>query len=122
MNKLVEIALKYYGTNPENWTFPWCAAFLNKVLDEAGINHGDSLMARWYLNLGMQTTTPELGDIVILWRVSKDSQWGHVGLYINEDEQNFYLLGGNQDGTTNIKAYQKFRLLDIRRIHDEKCA
>ena len=122
MNELVKIAFKYYGTNPENWTFPWCAAFLNLVLDEAGVKNEGSLMARSFLTIGEHTDSPEHGDIVVLWRVERDSAWGHCGLFLGEDETYVTLLGGNQDGTVKIKKYPKWQLLDIRRIYDEKCA
>ena len=117
MIKLVTVALRYYGTNPRDWPFPWCAAFLNLVLSEAGIEHGNSLLARSYLKIGQSTNAPKLGDIVVLWRVDKASPWGHCGLYINEDKYMITLLGGNQDGTVKVKRYPKWQLLDIKRIN-----
>ena len=97
MTKLVTVALKHYGTNPEGWNFPWCAAFLNLLLSDAGSEDSGSLMARSFLKIGQPTNRPELGDIVVLWRVAMASPWGHAGLYINEDKYSITLLGGNQD-------------------------
>ena len=117
MIKLVETALKYYGTNPENWQFPWCAAFLNKVLDECGVKHDGTLMARSALEIGEHTGKPQLGDIVVLWRDGKDTPWGHSGFYINETKDYVHILGGNQNNTVKIKSYRKYRILDVRHVH-----
>ncbi len=114
METLVKIGIRDYGTNPGPFNFPWCAAWLNRVLDEAGIKHADSLMARSYLQKGAETTTPKLGDIVVLWRVEKAGPWGHVGLFIAEDNTNVWLLGGNQDNEVNITRYPKYRVLGYR--------
>lgn len=117
MIKLVTTALQYYGTNPQKWTFPWCAAFGNFVLAENGIGGTDSNMARSFLTIGRPTDTPRLGDIVILWRIGKDTPWGHNGFFIAEDDYWITLLGGNQDETVKIKRYPKWQLLGTRRIN-----
>lgn len=139
MNKLVEIALKEYGTravqgensNPEvikyfhgtgfDWVknddTPWCAAFLNWILKEAGIAGTNSLLARSFLAFGEHVEVPEIGDIVVLWRVAKESIYGHAGLFIRESGNSLFLLSGNQDEEVKIKAYPKWQLLDIRRVN-----
>ena len=90
---------------------------MNFLLEKAGLNGTNSYMARSFLNIGKHTDLPALGDIVVLWRVGKDTQWGHVGLYVTEDDIYYFLLGGNQDGTVKIKRYPKWQLLDIRTLH-----
>jgi len=120
MKELITTAIKYHGTNPGNWEFPWCAAFINKVLELNGQKQSGSLMARSFLGIGEHTDAPRLGDIVVLWRIDKNSQWGHAGFYINEDKDNITLLGGNQDNTVKIKSYPKWQLLDIRKIQNHE--
>ena len=115
--QLIETALKYHGKNPGNWTLAWCAAFLNMVLEENEVPGTNSLMARSFIDIGSHADDRKLGDIVVLWRVKINSPWGHAGIYINEDEHNIALLGGNQDGTVKIKSYPKWQLLDVRRVY-----
>lgn len=94
----------------------WCAAFLNAMLLKAGMPNTGKLNARSFLELGIETKEPELGDIVVLWRIKKDSPYGHVGLYIAQDETSVYILGGNQSNTVNISKYPKERVLSYRNL------
>ena len=121
-NKFIKIALDYYGQNWNNPLYPWCAEFINDILIKNGIKGTNSLLARSFLSLGEHTDTPELGDIVVLWRESQESIYGHAGFYISENENSFFLLGGNQDGIVKIKSYPKWMLLDIRRITEPGCS
>ena len=115
MPSLIEIALAHYGEDAQGKTYPWCAEFMNRVLEEAGLEGSDSLMARSFLKIGLHTEEPALGDIVVLWRVDPQSIYGHAGFYVREVGDYFYLLGGNQDNIVKIKSYPKWQLLEIRR-------
>jgi uncharacterized protein (TIGR02594 family) len=95
----------------------WCAAFANWVLKESCYDYTGKLNARSFLKLGEEIEKPEIGDIVIFWRVSKNDWRGHVGFYINEDEDWVYCLGGNQGNSVNIKPYAKRRVLGYRKIN-----
>ena len=55
-----------------------------------------------------------MGDIVVLWRIAKDSPFGHVGFYISETQNGIYILGGNQSGEVNIQKFPKTNLLEYR--------
>ena len=94
----------------------WCSAFVNWVCKEGGAKYTGKLNARSWLNIGERTKTPEIGDIVVFWRGSPESWKGHVGFYINKDENYIYVLGGNQNNQVNIKAYNKNRLLSFIKI------
>ena len=113
-NKVIEIALSTYGADGGNRNFPWCALWLNGVLTEAGKQATSSLLARSFQDLGEPTSTPKLGDIVVLWRESPESWKGHAGFFVRETEEKIFILGGNQDGIVKIKAYPKWQLLDYR--------
>lgn len=94
----------------------WCAAFVGAVLKRAGYEHTGKLNARSYLDIGWEPTVPEPGDLVILWRNDPNSWQGHVGFWVNEDEQHVHLLGGNQSNQVNIAAYDRGRILGYRRL------
>lgn len=95
----------------------WCAAFLNYVLKISGYPYTGKLNARSFLGYGenVDTCNAKVGDIVVFWRVKKYSPYGHVGFYISEDENYYYILGGNQNNEVNISPYPKSKLLSIRR-------
>jgi hypothetical protein len=125
------------------WT-AWCAAFVNWVAKEAGYEYTGKLNARSWLDVGdcimyrindklvygkeanfenlanYKPDKPTKGDIVILWRISKDSPYGHVGFYIREDENYVWILGGNQNNEVNIQKYPNHRVLGYRRLRKVK--
>lgn len=141
MKDVIDIALSQYGisevpggeSNPEvlkyfdatsyegqNWITDetaWCSAFVNWVCDKAGYEITGELNARSWLNIGYQVASPERGDIVVLWRESKDSWKGHVAFFINETKEGLWLLGGNQGNRVSIICYPKERLLEYRRLN-----
>lgn len=95
---------------------PWCSAFVGAVLAELAMPTTGSLLARSWLDIGIPTDSPELGDLVILWRVSKESIFGHVGFYISEDKGMVYVLGGNQKNAVNITPFPKSQVLGYRQL------
>ena len=108
-------ALGYDGQRLKDET-AWCAAMANWALKTAGFEHSGKLNARSFLNVGEAVETPEIGDIVVFWRVAKNDWRGHVGFYISEDANWIYCLGGNQGNSVNITSYSKRRLLGYRRV------
>lgn len=95
---------------------PWCAAFVNWVLKQAGKIGTNQVSARSFLKYGTQTKTPKLGDIVILWRDDPKNTFGHVGFYISENQNVIYVLGGNQNDSVNITAFKKSLMYEYRQI------
>jgi len=41
---------------------------------------------------------------------------GHVGFFINQDDENYYLLAGNQGNEVCIELFARERLLGFRRL------
>jgi uncharacterized protein (TIGR02594 family) len=137
INQLLK-ALSYYGTsgiagknnnntilnffkNSKNaWVnndeIAWCAAFVNSVLYECGLPQTAKLNARSFLDFGIETLEPVFGDIVVLWRDSKNGVLGHVGFFIKKVDNKIYILGGNQDNQVNIKAFDEKYLLSYRSV------
>ena len=137
---MIEIALKEYGVSEipgpkhqkrildyahaieETWVktdeTSWCSIFLSFIALKAGKPYPRKkpATARSWLTVGTPVTEPRLGDVVIFWRVSKNSWQGHVGIFIRESKNHIWVLGGNQDNQVCIKPYSKDRLLGYRRI------
>lgn len=95
---------------------PWCSAFVNWCIEEAGYAGTDSAWARHWLNWGYECE-PIKGCIVVLSRGSG----GHVGflaesLKIKMYPGNIQVLGGNQNNAVNISNYPGTRLLGFRMI------
>lgn len=110
--------LEYFKKTGNSWIHDdetaWCAAFVGFCLESAGIKSTKKLNARSYLTFGKQTKTPKLGDIVVFWRISKTSVYGHVAFFIKQDTQYVYVLGGNQSDGVNISKFPLTQVLDYR--------
>jgi len=115
--------MKYYHDIGHRWVLDdevaWCAAFVNWVLWSCDYPNTKKLNARSFLNYGEETIDPQIGDIVVLWRIKEDSPYGHVGFFIRELHGYIYILGGNQSNEVSISAYPKSRLLSYRKIPEK---
>jgi len=130
----MEIALGYIGThevagpgtNPKigEWLksvgmdpideIAWCAAAVNGILREAGLEGSDKPTARSYLEWGTRLHIPEFGCIVVLRR-GLDWQ-GHVGFFMDLASDYIYVLGGNQGNRVGMSRYHDSLLLDYRKV------
>ena len=137
MQEVLLEMLKYYGLkeiagpqhNPEilamfaeighDWVkddeTPWCSAALNYFCKKMGYERSGKLDARSWLRLPMMVLKPSLGDIVVFWREDASGWKGHVGLFINWDDNNIWVLGGNQGDCISIRPYPREQLLGFRR-------
>ncbi|MEN8117744.1 MAG: TIGR02594 family protein [Bacteroidota bacterium] len=140
MEQLLKIAFNELGTeeivgnehNPEvvkyakdtgikgitNDEIPWCSTFVNWVAWKAGLQHSKKPNARSWLNIGVKTTNPEPGDVVVFWRESPESWKGHVGFFlgISADKKRVYCLGGNQGNRVSVSAYRMNTVLSYQRL------
>lgn len=132
--KAHEIALQLYGleetpgkeSNPQvdrffrelgfdlDDSYAWCSAFMNYCQKQAGNDYTKSLAAKSWLKWGKATEQPQLGDVVVFHRGDPNSWKGHVGFYINENEDSVFTLGGNQSNKVVISEYAKTRLAGYR--------
>ena len=112
--------LKFYQEIGNKWVqdddLAWCAAFAQWVCMKSKAPYSAKLNARSFLDWGRQTQKPEMGDIVVLWRIDKDGPFGHVGFYIKETSGTVYLLGGNQANSVSIAPFQKSQVLQYRTL------
>ncbi len=91
----------------------WCSAFVNWVMEEAGIEGTNSAMARSWLNWGRKIDEPVVGCIVVLKRGTGNS--GHVAFCADEPGNAFvYLLGGNQSDSVCVQYYKLKDVLGYR--------
>jgi len=98
----------------------WCSAFVNAMAREAGYEQSGKLNARSWLDVGTKVSLDKAkpGDVVILWRVARDSWEGHVAFFVKQDTTtaSLRLLGGNQGDSVSISSYSAKQLLGIRRL------
>ena len=92
----------------------WCAAFVNWALWKVKLQGTGSLLARSFLKYGKRTLAPQIGDLAVFWRGTKDGPYGHVGFFIKETRDAVYVLGGNQANAVNIAVFPKTQLLEYR--------
>lgn len=92
---------------------PWCAIFVNWALKEAGMVGTNLADARSFLDWGTELSGPKKGCVVVLKR--GNSTWkGHVGFYVDENEDYVKLLGGNQSNCVKFAWYRKSDILGYR--------
>jgi uncharacterized protein (TIGR02594 family) len=72
---------------------PWCSAFVNWCLTQAGYEGTNSALARSWLKWGQAITEPRKGCIVVFTR---EKLFGHVAFYLDETDTHIKVLGGNQ--------------------------
>jgi len=93
---------------------PWCTAFMNSVLSTYHYKVTGNLLARSYLSWGIPVKEPIFGDIVVFERGNEGWE-GHVGIFIREIDDQYEILGGNQNNMVSYELYDKSRVLGIRR-------
>lgn len=94
---------------------PWCSNFMNAIAEDAGYEKTGSMAARSWQHIGKEIDDPQVGDLVVLWRVSPTAWQGHVGLFVSKNDH-VYILGGNQRNQVNISPYPIKRVLSYRRL------
>jgi len=96
---------------------PWCAGFINYVLERAGYDSTNNLSAASYHNYGIKVAEPKPGDIVLMRRSGGSGR--HVAFFYGWTFDNgikyVQLLGGNQDDSVNISAYPVASIVEFRR-------
>lgn len=94
----------------------WCSASLSYYAKKCGYEYNKTLSARDWLKMPVMVLKPTMGDIVVLWRESPQSWKGHVGIYITNDTDTIYILGGNQNNALNISGYPRNQVLGFRSL------
>lgn len=108
--------LEYHSTTSLKATsdeVPWCSAFVNWCMKEAGEERTNKANARSWLKYGSFLNTPRYGCIVVLRR-GKDPAAGHVGFYITDLGDRIKVLGGNQGDQVKYSNYRKEDVIGYR--------
>ena len=92
---------------------PWCAAFVNWVLREAGEPTTDSAAALSFTKWGVRVTKPSYGDLVLF---DHGNGRGHVGFYVGEKDGRVGVLGGNQNNSVNVSWFPRDTVAQYRRV------
>jgi uncharacterized protein (TIGR02594 family) len=87
-------------------------------MEELGVAHPNSLLAKDWMKVGTPVKEPQPGDIVVFWRGKQKGWQGHVGFFIKADKAKnlIYVFGGNQDGAVCLKPFTTEKVLGYRRV------
>lgn len=90
---------------------PWCAAFINAILEREGFIGTNDNRARSFKDYGVKVVNPEVGDIVVFK--------SHVGIFIQYKQMGGTLyvgvLGGNQSNSVKVSYFPVKKIIAIRR-------
>lgn len=92
---------------------PWCGVFVAHCVRSAGLPLPKYWMrakawADWGSALPFSRAVP--GAVLVFAREGG----GHVGFYVGEDANFFYVLGGNQSNAVNVMKLAKGRCIAVR--------
>lgn len=105
-------APKFY----DNDDVPWCAVWMNRIalvmgwpLSDSGDKY-DLLRAASFKTWGQAMRIPAVGAVMVFARPGG----GHVGLYLGERPDAYYVLGGNTSNSVRAAWIPKDRLIAQR--------
>ncbi len=81
---------------------PWCASFVNWVLQRSGQGGTGSAAAMSFQNYGTQLDRPAYGCIAVF---SYGGGKGHVGFVVGKQGDRLLVLGGNQGDQVKVSSY-----------------
>ena len=91
---------------------PWCAAFVNTILENIGLKGTGSLAAMSFVSYGKVTKEPKQGDIVVMKT--------HVGFFDSyeyvDGVKYVRVLGGNQAKMVKVAHYRADRVVSYRTV------
>jgi uncharacterized protein (TIGR02594 family) len=107
---LASVGLSGYGDET-----PWCSAFVNWCMEQAGIRGTRRANARsWMTWDALPLGQPAFGCVTVFWRDSPRSWKGHVAFYAGSEGSSLLVLGGNQSNAVSIAPYPRRRVLGYR--------
>ena len=92
---------------------PWCASFMNWVLEQAKMKRSFSAAARSFLGVGQVLRSYRRYAMVVFRRGGAAWQ-GHVGFAMAETRTHVQVLGGNQGDKVSLAWFPKSSVLGYR--------
>lgn len=92
---------------------PWCSAFANWVLKQAGYKRTKSAWARSWLDYGLPIAKPVYGCIAVYERNGAGGD-SHVCFWAGTEKGDDWCLGGNQMNMVKYQRQDKGKLLGYR--------
>jgi len=89
---------------------PWCSAFVNWCIKQAGLKGTDSAAAASWRHWGVELEDGRLGCVVVMTRPGGN----HVGFYEGENDDGVLVLGGNQGDQVSRKWFSWERVTNFR--------
>ena len=114
--KIINESYKWVQSDEE---VAWCGIFMAHICRELNLPiPKDFGLARNWLKVGkpIELEDSNENDIVVFWRKSPTSIFGHVGMPFRVTEKWVYCFGGNQSNGINIQRYARSRVLGVRRL------
>jgi uncharacterized protein (TIGR02594 family) len=101
----------------KNDAIPWCGLFMAVIAKRAGKQlPKDPLWALNWGTFGVHVDQPMFGDVCTFVRHTPDGKTaGHVALYLAQNTENYFIIGGNQHDEVCIMGIAKTRLYTARR-------
>ena len=101
------------GPDRESDETPWCSAFVNWCVEQAGLKGTNSAWARSWLKWGREPANEDEwgGCIVVL---SRGANSGHVGFMVDWNDDQVKLLAGNQGDAVSEAWFPIDRVLGYR--------
>jgi len=115
---------KSIGTKVIGWVYtqdsiPWCGLFMAYCMKQAGIEppYGPLRALAWK-DWGTNVPAADLapGDVLVFSREGG----GHVGYFVGQDTNYYFVLGGNQGDAVSITKIAKNRCVARRRAPGQK--
>ena len=97
---------------------PWCAAFVNGILAQAGMKGTGSNLAISFTKYKTATSNPVKGDIVVIrtGRSRRGRSSNHVGIFEKFVGNRVAVLGGNQSNKVKISYFPKSSVISYRKV------
>jgi uncharacterized protein (TIGR02594 family) len=93
---------------------PWCASFVNAMLETSGIRSTKSAAAASYATWGEPCELKD-GAIVVFGKADPDAGGtGHVAFCVGVEDRYVLVLGGNQNNAVNIARRERSRIVAVR--------
>lgn len=111
---LTDFLSKAAGQRIDPAKVPWCAAFVDAVLDASGKPKRGSLRAADFLDYGSATDKPTKGDVVVFKSMATGSS-GHVGFVVGIEGDRVRYIAGNDDNRVQEDTLPLAKVAGFRR-------